>query len=288
MHQHFVSQFPFTYVGNSINALPEIDAYVELQSMEVLGNFYIPATGIGNQVPIITLDKITRDPQIRIENHRVMRPFVLAGDENLAEPTFYSFFPNNVLAVMRNGQASPTTSSIRDYVNHLQLRGVPEIDVIPLVDRERLATFADMAKVKKFTFAVGSQVNASVFNDSISIKKIIADVRQNLGFVEIEMTIKASDGSENQTSENVKSLIGGLLNNSEAMDSLGKAQVSYVSEESGTTQVFDFLSEMIVMQIELETDDRRLPSIEAVAKEMKHSYTAMTAQIQEAVEGMIN
>src|SRR4051812_29633096 len=98
---------PFSDILDAVNDLTEEDAYIGVGSMEVLGSVYRPYTGARPAVPLLALDRITRDPRIRIERRRNYRPLQLLEDETLAEPTFFSLFPRNVLAILRNSGSAP-------------------------------------------------------------------------------------------------------------------------------------------------------------------------------------
>jgi len=282
----FEDEFPLVSVGEQIEEIPEADSYIELRTMTVLGTFYNPPIGSRSYVPMIMVDSIDANPQIRVETHRIMTPLPLGTDQNIAEPTYFSVFPNNVLAVMRNKSSSPMVSTFRDYINKLELPGLSKISIIPLVDKERLIAFQDIKRVKKFTFAVGRDINSAVFEDATGVKSIIDKVRDNFGQVDFEIVLKPSNDPGNNSPGIIKNTINQLLHRDQSVDLLNKASVSYVSEEFGSSLEYDFLREMITMEVNLEPGETGLLSPEAVSREMKHAHRQLLPQIDIALESL--
>ena len=98
-HLPFPNEFPFQDLQDAVIDLTDEDAYVKLNLMELLASAWKPPSGAGarRRVPLLAIDRITRDPQLRIERRRRYRPLVLSEGENLADPTFYAVFDDGVL-----------------------------------------------------------------------------------------------------------------------------------------------------------------------------------------------
>ena len=105
----FPNAFPFEDLQDVVSGLPDDEAYIQLNRMELLGSSWKPGRGAGARprAPLLAIDRITRDPQLRIERQRNYRPLVLGSGENLADPSFYAMFTDNVLAVMRASGLAP-------------------------------------------------------------------------------------------------------------------------------------------------------------------------------------
>lgn len=286
-HQRYARPFPFAPLRTAIKNLSNAVAYVMLDNMEVLGSPYSPtrSAASGGAVPLIALDKITRHPGLRIERNRHFRPLALAANDKLAEPTFYSVFDNNVLAVMRNSGGAPTSASFRDYINKLKLVGTQRIDIIPLLDRERLRAFDNVDKVTKFTFAVGSEVSENVFVRSPGILAIIRQMRRGRGQIEIEVAMKVKPRGTDATSDLLRDEIRGLVNAPGELNSLTKAEMVYRRVLDGRATTYDFLQEVLTTQTEVElAEDSNQPKELAAARGMGSAYESMLSEINLALD----
>src|SRR5262249_32307278 len=152
-----------------------------------------PGSGAGAQrrVPLITLDRITRNPQLRIERRRNYRPLVLGEGENLSDPTFYALFDRNGLGVVRTRAQAPAPATLPDYITLLEFVK-PSIAVTPLVDGNAVRAVQDVGTLTRLTLAVGPDVSPQAFNRSRMIFDVIQSMRRDLGEVAIEITVKIS------------------------------------------------------------------------------------------------
>jgi hypothetical protein len=201
---------PFADMLDAVDKLPDEDAYVDVgSSMEVLGSTYRPTTGARAAVPLLALDRITRDVRLRIERQRNYRPLQLLQDETLAEPTFFSIFPRNVLAVMRNSGSAPGVVSFRDYINQLQILD-GDIGISPLVDRNAARALADVGTLTRLTVAFGADAEPEDFGDSPMIAEVLRDARQRLGAVAFEFTVKIATKGQHEASEAAVNEVQGL------------------------------------------------------------------------------
>lgn len=192
--QPFAQPFPFEDVRTAVRGMADDVAYIHLSgTVEVVGTAFDPPRGAGarREVPLLALDRINRTPGIRIERRRNYRPLALGADETIAEPTFFSIFDNNVLGVMANSGGAPRPTAFRDYINKTGLLGDQEIKLMSLVDRNALRALAEADNVTKFTFAVGTDVLDDVFEQAPTILGMIQAARQNLGHVELEISVFA-------------------------------------------------------------------------------------------------
>lgn len=289
--QPFSAAFPFDGVRDAVRAIDEDEAYVHLSgTMEVLGSAWDPIRGAGarRQEPLLVLDRINRDPGIRIERRRNYRPLVLLEDETLAEPTFYTVFENNVLAVMRNSGGAPTPASFRDYMNRMEILDGQHIGLAPLVDENALRALADARQVTKFTFAVGTDVNDAVFRPSPTIFEMIQAARHNLGHVEVEITVKVRAVGADDESDRLRTEIDTLMRSEGTRDALSKAEMGYRRVEDGKAAAFDLLGDSLITQTTIELDNHTNQPTEAAASAaIANAYDATIDEIRSAIRSLL-
>lgn len=287
--QPFQSPLPFEDIRTAVNALADDQAYVHLSgTVEVLGSPYEPPRGAGAQreVSLLALDRINRSPGIRIERRRNYRPLELQSDETIAEPTFYTVFDNNVLGVMRNSGGAPSPTAFRDYINRTGLLGDQEIGLMSLVDRNALRALADAENVTKFTFAVGTDVVDDVFNQSPTIFSMVQAARDNLGHVELEITVKVKPVGADHESDQLRSEIANLVR-SNAIGSLDKAEMGYRRTLDGKAAAFDLLGDSLITQTRVDLDDHsNQPSEPAASRALAAAYDGMIDEINSALQSL--
>lgn len=225
------NQLPFDDLVAAVRDLPDEAAYVSAPRMELLGSTFLPPSrpGARPMVPFIALDRITRDIRMRIERRRHYRPLVLGDDETLAEPTFYSIFNRNVLAVMRNSGAAPGSASFRDYLNKLDLIS-GGVEVVPLADRNVLRALRDVDTLTKLDVAVGPTVTADIFDQTSLIHGVLRHFRQQLGTVGIEVAVRISPKGQHEASDAALSEMMSIAT-SDALGFVDKAAINYRSLE---------------------------------------------------------
>jgi hypothetical protein len=265
----------FDAVLDAVEALPDPDAYVQLERIEVLGSTHRPAgAGAKAQVPLLSLDRITRDVRLRIERRRNYRPLALAADETLAEPTFYSILPRNVLAVMRNSGEAPGPASLRDYLNELELLD-PPVGVLPLADVNAVRRLNEVDRLTKVDIAVGPDVAATLLYGSPTIAEAVRTVRQRAGRVKIELIISMTKASAAES----ETLLGEInaLERSGALGEVERAKISYRRLEDGVADTYDFLNEAVAQAVEVDLEDANdvpteLSSSQAIARAYNEQY----------------
>jgi len=279
------NELPFDDLRSEIEALPDVKAYVTVARMELLGSTYAPGSGAGARrgVPLIALDRITRDVRMRIERRRNYRPLLLEQDETLAEPTFYSIFEGNVLGVMRNGGRAPGPASFRDYINTLGLC-TGEIEIAPLADRNVLRALREVDTLTKLDIAVGPDVTADVFGQSDLIAGAIHYMRQGLGHVGIEVIIRMSAKESNEASEIAREQVERVVR-SGAMDYVDKAEISYRRLEDGKAACYDFISQAVATSVDVELEERTgQPTEPSAAEAMAEAYDTLYEDIRSALK----
>lgn len=282
--QPFPNEFPLAELQDEIVALSDQDAYITLNRMELLGSSWKPRPGAGarRQVALIALDRITRDPQLRIERRRHYRPLVLGDGENLADPTFYSIFDGGVLAVLRTSNLAPGPASFRDYVNYLEVVK-PEIAVVPLIDGNALRALSQIGTLTRMTFGVGPDVSPDTFQTSPLIFDVIRGMRQSLGSVSIEVSVKIAPRGQHAAAEEAQRQLSNLVT-SEAIGYADKAQVKYRRLEDGKAATHDFIEEAITHTAVVETDaDTKQPVDSSVAEAMAAAYDDLYDDIRSAL-----
>jgi hypothetical protein len=252
--------------------------------MELLGSSWRPGFGPGAQrrEPLIALDRITRDPQLRIERRRHYRPLVLGDGENLADPAFYAVFDDGVIGIMRTSNLAPGPASFRDYGNHLEILK-PPIAIVPLVDQNVLRALDAIGTLTKLTVAVGPDVNADVFGRSRMIYDSILSARRDLGSVAIEVTIKISPTGQDQAAEEARQQIANIVTG-EALGYADKVKIRYRRLEDGRADAHDFLQEAITQSVAVEVDaDTGQPAEFSVAEAMAAAYDSLYDDIRSAI-----
>ncbi|UOW02984.1 hypothetical protein MU580_11970 [Clavibacter michiganensis subsp. michiganensis] len=282
--ERFPDNLVFDALRGAVRGLPDERAYVTLDSMEVLGSAIDAPDGVGAgaQADLIVLDKITRDVRLRIERRRASRPLVLEDDETLAEPTFYSIFDDNVLAVMRNSGSAPSQASFRDYINDRDLLST-KIQVVPLVDRDAMRALLQVDEVKRVMFAVGHDAALDALPADSSVRATKRFIDQQFGHVGFEIHIKAAPATSEEATEALREE---LLDASQAerIESFDKLEMTYKSLETGRTASFDFISEAIVTQTDVElVAETAQPTEVSAAQEMWSAYQRVLDDIRAAL-----
>jgi hypothetical protein len=269
-------QLDYEGLRELVRDVPDDEAYVTVSRMELLGSVYEPPRGAGTKpaVPIIAIDRITRDVRLRIERRRNYRPLTLEQDETLAEPTFYSIFDSNVLGVMRNSGSAPGPASFRDYVNRLNFLDA-DLAIAPLADVNIVRALTDVEVLTKFEFAVGADVTADVFGESELVSGAIRHVREELGNVAIEVTVKLSP-SQSGASEKALAQVRNFTQ-SPSIAFVDKASIGYRRLEDGRADTYDFLNEAVALPVDVVlNDDTSQPTEPSAAEAMSQAYNLST------------
>jgi hypothetical protein len=282
--ERFPNDVAFEELLKVVDGLEDAEAYVSTKSMELLGSTFVPKrAGARPAVPLLTLDRITRDVRLRIERRRNYRPLVLGQDETLAEPTFFSLFDNNVLAVMRNSGSAPGATSFREYINKLDLiEG--GIELVPLVDRDALRALREVETLTKFQIAVGPDVAAEVFGEDNLITGMIRHMRNRLGNVGVELAIRISPKGQHEESEIAFRDIEAIAT-SNAIGYVDKAEIWYRRMEDGRATSFDLLQEAVAQAIDIDLEDEtQQPTVLSVSQSLAEAYDDLLDEIRSALQ----
>lgn len=280
----FPNAFPFADLQHAIDDLSDEDAYVQLNQMELLGSSWRPGFGSGarRSVPLVALDRITRNPQLRIERRRHYRPLILGDGENLADPTFYAMFDDNVIGVLRTSNRSPGPASFRDYINYYEIVE-PPIAIVPLVDANAIRALGQVGTLTKFTVRVLPDASEDVFSGSRMIYDAIRSARRDLGGVTIEITVKIAPKGQDQAAEEARRQIANIVT-TEALGHIDKATIRYRRLEDGRADTHDFLQEVITRAVAVEVDtETGQPAESSVAGAMASVYDSLYDDIRSAL-----
>jgi hypothetical protein len=280
----FRGSIPFEDLQDAIDALDDTRAYVMLNRMELLGSSWKPARGPGaeRRVPLIALDRITRNPQLRIERRRHYRPLVLGDGETLADPTFFSVFDDGVIGVLRTTELSPGAASIRDYVNYLEIVK-PAIAIVPLIDSNAVRALGDIGTLTKFTIRVLPDVSEEVFGRSRLFYDTIRSARNTLGAVGVELTVRIRPKGQAEAAEEAHREITDIVT-TEALGHTDKAKIMYRRIEDGKAAAYDFLQESITKTVVVEVDtETGQPAEASVSEAMAAAYDALYDDIRSAL-----
>jgi hypothetical protein len=280
----FPNAFPFEDLQDAIEGLDDQHAYLKLNEMELLGSSWRPRPGAGSRrrVPLIALDRITRNPQLRIERRRHYRPLILGEGENLADPTFYAIFDDDVIGVLRTSNRSPGPASFRDYINHLEIVK-PPIAIVPLVDANAIRALDEIETLTKFTVRVLPDAGEEVFRRSRMIYDAIRSARQNLGSVTVEITVRISPKGQAQAAEEARQEIANIVT-TEALGHIDKATIRYRRLEDGKADGHNFLQEVITQAVAVELDTETGQPVESsVAEAMAAAYDSLYDDIRSAL-----
>ncbi|GLU47110.1 hypothetical protein [Nocardiopsis ansamitocini] len=281
------SQIKFDELRYLVENLPENKAYVKFNKMEILGSAFDPENveELFGGVPIISLDRITRNPRMRIERRRNYRPLILGSDENLAEPTFYSIFDSNVLGMMRNSGSAPSAASFREYMNKI-LGPNNEIEIAPLVDKNFLRALRNVDVLTRFDVEVGPNVVSEIFGPARTIESQIKQLRKNLGAVGIQLVIKIDPKGDAQGAEIIHSEIEKLAA-SGAFTYTERAQIAYRDVDSFKAKTFDFLNESIATSIQVDVNEETdQPRESSVSQSMYAAYEDLFDDIKLALRSV--
>jgi hypothetical protein len=280
----FPNAFPFEDLQDAIGGLDDEHAYVKLNQMELLGSSWRPGFGVGarRRVPLIALDRITRNPQLRIERRRHYRPLVLSEGENLADPTFYAVFDSDVIGVLRTSNRSPGPASFRDYVNQLETVK-PPMAIVPLVDANAVRALSEVGTLTKFTVRVLPDASEEMFGGSQMIYDAIRSARRNLGGVTVEITVKIAPKGQAEAAEEARREIANLVT-TEALGHIDKAMIRYRRLDDGRADTHDFLQEVITQAVVVEVDTATgQPTESSVAGAMADAYDSLYDEIRSAL-----
>lgn len=280
----FPNAFPFAELQDAITELDDQTAYVTLARMEILGSAWRPRSGPGarRRVPLIAIDRITRDPQIRIERRRHYRPLILGEGENLADPAFYSVFDNDVIGIIRTSSLAPGPASFRDYVNYLEIVK-PPIAIVPLVDSNAARALGEVGTLTKLTVAVGPDVSADIFGQSRMIYDAIVSARRHLGSVAVEVTVKIAPAGQDEAAEEARRQIANIVT-SDAIGYVDKAVINYRRLEDGMADTYDFIQEAVTQWVTVDVDPQTgQPAESSVAEAMAEAYDALYDDIRSAI-----
>ena len=280
----FPNNFPFEELQDAIDGLNDAAAYVMLNRMELLGSSWRSGFGSGakRRVPLIAIDRITRDPQLRIERRRLYRPLVLGDGENLADPGFFAVFDDGVIGVLRTSNLAPGPASFRDYVNRLEIVK-PPIAIVPLVDGNTVRALSEVRTLTKMTVAVGPDVSADIFGRSRMIADAVRSARRDLGSVAVEVTIKIAAKGQDAAAEEARQQIANIVT-SEAIGYTDKAQIGYRRLEDGKADTHDFLQEAITQAVTVDVDaETGQPAESSVSEAMAAAYDKLYDDIRFAL-----
>ncbi|SFU10122.1 hypothetical protein SAMN05660657_05687 [Geodermatophilus amargosae] len=274
VHGHRLpADLPFEAIRNAVNDVAEDKAYVSVgNTMEVLGSTYeAPTSGPRPTVPLITLDRITRDVRLRIERRRNYRPLVLGQDETWAEPTFFSLFPRNVLAVLRNSGSAPGVASFRDYINHLEILD-GAIGVTPLADRNAVRAIADVDTLTKLTVAIGADVSPDDFDGTPLIADVLRQARTRLGAVGFEFTVKLATQGQAEASDIAVDELRQLVEGN-GLAHVTKAQMTYRRLEDHRADTYNFIQEAVTTGVVVELVDQTVqPTLRSASEATAKAY----------------
>lgn len=285
--QAFPNLFPFDDLRNAVRDLNDIEAYIRVGRMELLGSSYDSPIGAGRrpQVALLALDRITRDVHLRIERRRNYRPLQLAADETLAEPTFYSVFDQNVLGVMRNSGTAPGPASFRDYINAGSFFTDP-IDVVPLSDANSLRALGEVGTLTKFDFAVGPDVTADVFEQAPLVARVLRHFREQLGNVAVEVVVKISPVGQSSASDSALQQVQNVVT-SDAVGFVDRAKITYRRLEDGKADTYDFINEAVAMPIEVDVESStNQPTERSASEALAAAYNDLYPDIVSALNSL--
>jgi hypothetical protein len=280
----FPGNFPFEDLQDAIDALDDSQAYVMLNRMELLGSSWDsgPGAGAKRQVSLIALDRITRNPQLRVERRRKYRPLVLGDNENLADPAFFSVFDDGVIGILRVSELSPGAASIRDYINHLEILK-PAIAIVPLVDGNSARALGDIGTLTKLTVRVLPDASEDIFGRAPLFYDTIRSTRRNMGAVGVEMTVKIRPKGQDEAAEEAHREISNIVT-TEAIGYTDKAFINYRRIEDGKAATHDFLQEAITKTVVVETDtETGQPAESSVSEALAVAYDTLYDEIRSAI-----
>ncbi|MBN9099349.1 MAG: hypothetical protein J0I49_14730 [Pseudonocardia sp.] len=268
---------------DTVAAIPNEDAYVKLAKMELLGSTHAPqGAGRAPQCPMIVLDRITREVRMRIENQREYRPLELGDGDTIAEPTHVGMFPRNVVGILRQSGQAPGPASFREFLNASDLLE-EEVTVVPLADRNAVRALSNVGRLTKLNIQLDSESATNVLGPSRFLNDAFELFRHNLGRVDVEIIVKMSHKGPAETSDRLLEEIR-ALQESGALASTEKAEITYRRLEDGRSDSYDFLTEAVAQSVDVEVDEDRLgPSNPRASESIMDAYEKQYEDIMSAL-----
>lgn len=278
--KRFEGQFPASAAREAIRNLTDELAYMHLsENIEVVGSAVdADLRAQPQRAHMIVLDRITREPHLRIERQRVSRPLILGEGENLAEPTFFAIYDNNVLGVMRNSGTAPSQSHLREYINQLQILDQP-IAIAPLIDRGRMRALQSIDRIRKVTFAVGKDAVLDLLPEDSAVRRINRAVREEIGHVSLEVSVKLEASTPEEVAEGLRDELR-TLTTDENIDRFSKLEMTYKQLENGRVAAFDFIREALVTQTDVDVAPvTQQPTEDSAAEHLHSAYEELYDEI---------
>lgn len=209
-----------------------------------------------------------------------LEDFVRGG--RVADPTYFAFLPNNVLAFVFN----PRGPRARSLARYLYAKLGVEVDFPPIPRPNVLETVEQAGEVKQVGIKVPTDVAHLLGDDSLGrATQLLADTLQ---FADVELVFRARTRADRERfTRRVQEVLPSWLAPSRRA-ALKKAQVVIGEDETYSgDRALNLLEDLIVFQadIDLVPGSRRYLDEEDVMREVETAYRQLRGEIRRGLEG---
>lgn len=219
--------------------------------LECRNGMRVLAHECGNQpLPTVLLDKVRRENFPSVGNSQGQRSRIpLGSDEGLLEPTYFSFLPNNVVAVLVGGHG-PHAQRLSEY---LQVKFATSVSLLPVLRHDMDRVLQEMRL---------TQVELAIPAEHIDRDLIGGDWVQALdgasrltheGVIRIGLSVgRSGDASYKQSFSNRLKELVNHLREAAGIGALKTAKVSGV--HNGHPQSIDLINDKFVERVEVDPE----------------------------------
>ncbi|WP_431711464.1 hypothetical protein [Glutamicibacter uratoxydans] len=245
-------ELPGTFPANALVTLLEqaenrgMDRHLECRN----GMMVLAHAGGNRPLPTVLLDKVRRENFPSVGNSQGQRSRIpLGSDEGLLEPTYFSFLPNNVVAVLVGGHG-PHAQRLSEY---LQIKFATSVSLQPVLRHDMDRILQEMRL---------TQIELAIPAENIDRDLIGGDWVQALdgastltheGVIRIGLSVGRSGGAsyKESFSNRLKELVS-HLREATGIGVLKTARVSGV--HNGQPQFIDLINDKFVERVEVDSE----------------------------------
>ena len=253
-----VAQFPATKV---VRVLREAERRgrrryrIQRDGTEVLGQ------GLSNRPhPSLALHRTRRVNLPRLDDLGQIRPLTLRQGQALAEPTFFSFLPRNIVATLFNNNG-PRAGRLEDYLN---AKFSCDISLVPIY-REDLSEVLEAMRVTAIDVSIPS-AQAAQLSGGGDWAEMLDNAHRLLEDGAIQVKISIGRGGRGDAKARRLNRLRELVEQLRTSKELGrftKAKVYGADEETGDLLRVDLLEQKFIARVEVPAEENTVPEVAA-------------------------
>lgn len=208
----------------------------------------------------------------------------LGADQTFSETSHALFFDRNVVGFVRH-HYGPFPGRLDQYLED-RLHLDPPIALTPLMFTATMERFQnDVEYARQMSVRMPAHAEASM--RSGPLRRLVRDVRERYGNVDIALSIQVNAGRRGDRNEEgsraVQQDLADLLSGGAAQH-LERAQLKYRSAETERGEMIDFLRDRIAMAVEMPIDGMSAASARVpVRNAVREAYERLRHDIDEAI-----